>query len=267
MERLLSRLERRFGRWALHNLTWYVVGLGAVVFVLEMAKPGFTSMLVLDPDLVMRGEVWRLVTFLFIPPSTSPLWILFALYLTWMFGTSLEAEWGAFRYNLFYLIGMLGTAGCAFLTREPVTNFYLNTTIFLAFATLYPDYQILLFFVLPVKVKWLGWLAVAGLILTVAAAPLGHKVAVLVAVANYLLFFQGTIRDKFRQGARRARTAAQRGRLDPPPARVRRCATCGKSDDQPDVDIRVCACERCGKPTEYCLEHARSHLAEPGKNG
>jgi hypothetical protein len=96
MDRLLARLERRFGRWALHNLTWYVVGLGAIVFVLEFAKPGFTSMLVLDPDLVMRGEVWRLVTFLFIPPDTSPLWILFALYLTWMFGTSLEASGGRF---------------------------------------------------------------------------------------------------------------------------------------------------------------------------
>jgi hypothetical protein len=167
---------------------------------------------------------------------------------------------------VFYLLGMLGTAACAFLTREPVTNFYLNTTIFLAFATIYPDYTILLFFVLPVKVKWLGWLAVAGLVLAVATAPLGHKVAVVIAVGNYLLFFSGTIRDKFRRGAQRAKSAAHRTRLEPPTVRVRRCATCGKGDDQPEVDIRVCSCEKCGKPTEYCLEHARSHLAQP-KNG
>ena len=259
MERLLARLERRFGRWAIHNLTWYIVGLGAVVFVLEFAKPGFTSMLMLDPALVMRGEVWRLITFLFIPPASGPIWILFALYLTWIFGTSLEAEWGAFRYNLFYLVGMLGTAGAAFLTKEPVSNVYLNTTIFLAFATLFPDYTILLFFILPVKVKWLGWLAVAGLVLTIVTAPLGHKIAVVVAAANYLLFFQGTIRQTFRRGATRARSAAKRTKFQPDPPRVRRCAICGKGDDQPDVDIRVCSCERCGKPTEYCLEHARNH--------
>lgn len=259
MDRLLTRLERRFGRWAIHNLTWYIVGLGAVVFALEFAKPGFTSMLTLDPELVKRGEVWRLITFLFIPLDASPIFIFFALYLTWMFGTSLEAEWGAFRYNVFYLLGMLGTAAAAFVTGEPASNVYLNTTIFLAFATIFPDFTLLLFFILPVKVKWLGWLAAAGLVVTIATAPLGHKIAVVVAVANYLIFFQGHIRQVFRRSATRARSAAQRTKFQPPPPRVRRCAICGKSDDQPDVDIRVCSCDRCGKPTEYCLEHARNH--------
>src|SRR5688500_45153 len=132
MERLLARLERKLGRFAIHNLTWYIVGLGAVVFVLEMAKPGFTSMLLLDPVLVRQGEAWRLVTYLFIPPASSIIWVLFALYMTWMFGTSLEAEWGAFRYNVFYLLGMMGTTAAAFITGEPVSNVYLNTTLFLA---------------------------------------------------------------------------------------------------------------------------------------
>lgn len=259
MERLLARLERKLGRFAIHNLTWYIVGLGAVVFVLEMAKPGFTSMLLLDPELVRRGEVWRLVTYLFIPPAASIIWILFALYMTWMFGTSLEAEWGAFRYNVFYLLGMAGTTGAAFITGEPVSNVYLNTTIFLAFATLYPDYQILLFFILPIKVKWLGWLAAAGLVFTIATAPLGHKIAVVFAIVNYLLFFQGTIRNLLRRGKHRVRSVAARGKFDPPPLRVRTCAICGKSDAEPDVDIRVCSCERCGKPRELCLEHARNH--------
>jgi hypothetical protein len=259
MQRLLARLERTLGRYAIPNLTWYIVGLGAVVFVLELAKPGFTSMLVLDPALVMHGQVWRLVTYLFIPPAAGPIWILFALYMTWMFGTSLEAEWGAFRYNIFYLIGMAGTTAAAFLTGEPVTNIYLNTTLFLAFATLFPDYQILLFFILPIKVKWLGWLAAAGLLVTVLTAPLGHKAAVAFALVNYLVFFQGTIRNLMRRGSRKVQSVAQRSKFEPPLARVRKCSLCGKTDAEPDVDIRVCSCERCGKPTELCLEHARNH--------
>lgn len=259
MDRLLARLERRLGRWAIHNLTWYIVGLGAVVFVLEFAKPGFTNMLVLDPALVMRGEVWRLITYLFIPPAASPIWILFALYMTWMFGTSLEAEWGAFRYNVFYGLGMFGTTAAAFITGDPTTNFYLNTSVFLAFATLYPNYQILLFFIIPIKVKWLGWLTGGFLAYTVATAPLGHKLAVIFAVANYFLFFAGTIRQMLRSGTRRAQSVAARAKFAPPAPRVRTCAICGKTDADPAVDIRVCTCERCGKPTELCLEHARNH--------
>ena len=101
MERFLARLERRFGRWAIPNLTWYLVGLGGLVFALDLARPGFTSLLMLDPELVLRGQVWRLITYLFIPPEASVVFILFALYFTWLFGTSLESEWGAFKYNAF----------------------------------------------------------------------------------------------------------------------------------------------------------------------
>lgn len=259
MERLLARLERRFGRWAIPNLTWYLVGLGALVFALDYAKPGFTQILLLDPALVMKGQVWRLVTYLFIPPPTSAIFILFALYFTWLFGTSLEAEWGAFKYNVFYLIGMLGTTSSAFILGTSVSNMYLNMTIFLAFATLFPDYEIVLFFLIPVKVKWLAWLSVVGLAMVVVFGGFAERVATIVAVANYLLFFQGTIRQSFRRGAVRVSRVGQRSRFQPPERQVRTCAICGKSDRDADVDIRICSCDKCGKPTELCLEHARNH--------
>ena len=101
---------------------------------------------------------------------------------------------------------------------------------------------------------------VAGLAFTAATAGWGHRAAVLVAVANYLLFFQSTIRQTLRRGTTRARAAGRRASFQAPEARVRACAICGKRDDQRDVDIRVCSCERCGgKPRELCLEHARNH--------
>ena len=259
MEKLLHRLERRFGRFAIHNLTWYLVGLTAAVFVLNLARPGFLEMLLLDPHLVFRGEAWRLITFVFIPPEASPIWILFALYFMWLFGTALEAEWGAFRYNLFYLLGMLGTTAAAFVMREPMGNSALNMTIFLAFATLFPNFQILLFFILPVKVKWLAWIAAATMLYGILVGDGAERVATVVAAANYLLFFSGALRQALRRGARRVASATQAARLDPVVTAERKCAACGRSDRDPTVDIRVCSCEKCGKPTEYCLEHARNH--------
>src|SRR5689334_5158773 len=116
MERLLARLERRFGRFAFHGLTYALVVAQAVVFVLELTNPGFAQLLALDRDKVMAGQVWRLVTYLFIPPSQSPIWVLFALYWLYLMGTNLESHWGAFKYQFFWLIGMALTTATAFAT-------------------------------------------------------------------------------------------------------------------------------------------------------
>ena len=158
MEKLLARLERRFGRFAIHNLIGVIVGGMAVVWVLSLLKPEFQSRLVLDVDAVRRGQVWRLVTFLFIPPPSSPMWVLINLYFTWWVGNSLEQRWGHFKFNAYYLIGALGTVIAA-VVAGPATNYWLDASLFLAFATVFPDVQILLFFVIPIRVKWLGILA------------------------------------------------------------------------------------------------------------
>src|SRR5438132_12012361 len=160
MDRWLARLERRFGRYAPHNLTFWIVGLSGFTFAILFVKPSALELLVLDPAAVKRGEVWRLITFLFLPwgPATGPwaIFTIFALLFLYTIGTSLEAEWGAFRFDVYYLIGALGTVVSSLLVA-PATNEYLNLSLLLAFATSFPEYEVLLL-ILPGKEKWLGGL-------------------------------------------------------------------------------------------------------------
>ena len=139
---LLTRLERRFGKLAVENLTTVIVGGMVLAFVLSYLQPSFALLLDLDLAKVAQGQVWRLVTFLFLPPSMSILWAFFAITITWTVGTSLEAEWGAFKFNLYYLLGALGTIVAALITRQSITNYYLNATLFLAFATVFPPLRV-----------------------------------------------------------------------------------------------------------------------------
>ena len=151
MDRLLARLERKIGRFAIPNLITFIVGGMAIVWVLSMARPGFIGQLVLDMDAVRAGQVWRLVTFLFIPTETSPWWV----------GSSLEHHWGSFKFNAYYALGALGTIVAA-VVAGPQSNTWLDASLFLAFATTFPDVSILLFFILPIRVKWLGIVAALG---------------------------------------------------------------------------------------------------------
>lgn len=263
MDRLLARLERTFlGRLAIERLTTFIVGGMAITFVLCMARPEFAQHLLLIPQLV-PVQPWRLVTFLFLPPGSSVFWVLISLYFTYLVGSSLEQEWGALKFNVFYLLGAIGTAAAGFITGTAQSNVYLNLSLFFAFATLFPDYEIRLFFVLPVKVKWLGLLSGAFVAFQLATGTMSTRVAILAVFANYLLFFAGHIvallkgrRMLVRQAARRAE---QRPRAQQPETDTRVCAICGAKQDD-GADIRVCSCEKCGGvPRQLCLEHARNH--------
>jgi hypothetical protein len=261
MDRILARLERRFGRFAIGNLTTFIVFGMAIVFMMSMARPDVVERLALDMSAVRRGEVWRLVTYLFIPRSLSFFWILFTLGWVWMLGHGLESEWGAFKFNVYYLLGMLGTTFAAVVTGQALGNYYLNLTLVFAFATIAPDYEVLLL-ILPVKMKWLAWLSVAFLAKDVLFGDWAVRAAIAVAMLNYLLFFAPELAAVVRGKERRRAQAVQRASSRPPPsAAVRTCALCGAREDD-GADIRVCPCEKCkatGGPRTLCLEHARNH--------
>ncbi len=154
--KLLNRLERKFGDYAIPNLTIYLIALQAFSWILLQAHPELFQKLVLTHDGLMAGEVWRLLTILLIPPGGNLLFLAIALYFFFMIGTAMETQWGTFRYNLYILIGYIATMLVALIPGAIVSGFYLIESIFLAFAWLFPELPILLFFVLPVKVKWLG---------------------------------------------------------------------------------------------------------------
>ena len=145
--KLLNRLERKFGDFAIPNLTIYLIVLQAFSWALSQARPDFVAKMVLTHDGLMRGEVWRLLTILFIPPNTNLLFLAMILYFFFMVGTMLEAQWGTFRYNLYFLIGYIATILVALIPRATVSGTFLIESIFLAFAWLFPEFEILIFFI------------------------------------------------------------------------------------------------------------------------
>ncbi|MBS4023746.1 MAG: hypothetical protein KGZ79_15225 [Dethiobacter sp.] len=191
----LNKLERKYGRFGIPNLMQFIVLGNALVYLLINLDPSrqLIYTLGLHPVLVLRGQLWRLVTFIFIPPTLSILWVFFALYFYYMVGTGLEQEWGKFKFNVYYLMGMLGTILASFLTGSFATGLYLNLSLFLAFAQIYPEFQIHLFMVIPVKVKYLAWLNWGIIAYTLLFGMMGTKVLALVPVVNYLIFFGNDI--------------------------------------------------------------------------
>lgn len=198
--RWLSRLERRYGRYAVSNLTMYIAAMNiAIVFLTYILFRGnvynTVYALALLPEKVLQGQIWRLVTFIFLPDDYSLLWIFFSAYLTYIIGASLERYWGTFKLNVYILTGVLLTILGAFVTGAGYTGYYINLSLFLAFATLFPEHEFLLFFFLPVKVKWLGLLDAFLLIYRIFDYISGGAwhlaAAVIVALLNYLVFFGG----------------------------------------------------------------------------
>ncbi|HTO98554.1 MAG TPA: hypothetical protein VMK66_16005 [Myxococcales bacterium] len=262
MEKLLARLERRLGRHAPEGIILWMVGLSGALHILVFARPDLAHLLWLDPRAVLQGEVWRVVTFLFAPTGpvsgSGLIWVALWLWFLNTMGSALEAQWGSFRFDLFLLIGALGTLAAGFLVG-PVTGRYISEALLLAFAAEFPDYEILLI-ILPIKVKYLGLLSAVLMIWDLIGGDFATRAAVAVAAADVLLFCGGTLRARLRGAGGVRRRAAPP--FSPEPRKARVCAKCGRSNaDDPKLEFRVCDCqERChGKLTEYCIEHARKH--------
>jgi hypothetical protein len=256
----LDRLERAFGRFAIPGITLYLV-IGQVgVFFLEMLGRLDPSALMFVPILVRAGEPWRLATFLLQPPTSSLIFIAFAWWVFYFMGSALEAYWGAFRYNLFLLLGYGLTVGTAFFhPGDAVDNEFLAGSVFLAFAYLNPEFEMLLFFILPLKIRWMALVAWA---MYAAAFILGgwpSRLAILAAVGNFFIFFGPDL-------WRRAGLRTERILAPPPPSArtagpeetLHRCRICGKTDrSDPQMDFRYCS--KCAGSQCYCPEHIFSH--------
>lgn len=186
----LNQLERRIGRHYIPNLMKYLCIAMAGVFVLEflpLTRSAY-ALLYFNRALILRGEIWRLITFIFLPPNSSVIWILFSLYFYYFLGTSLENYWGSARFNIYYAIGVIGNILAGFLTGF-ATNEYLNLSLLLAYAALNPEMQILLFFFLPVKIKWIGWAWGVYLLYQLLVIPMAYKLGLVLSLLPFVLFF------------------------------------------------------------------------------
>ena len=255
---MLRWLERHFGRFAIRNLTLYLVGGQAIFFFVGSAQPEVLEELVLIPQKVIEGEWWRLFVFLFMPPTMSLIFLFFALYLLYLFGNALENEWGTFRYNLYVLIAYVATIATVWVDpTRAATNVYITGSIFLAFAFLFPDFVLYLFFILPVKVKWLAlltWLMYGWSFIT--ANNWLTRLLVLAAVSNFLLFFGRELVDMARRSGRRMKQ--QSVQLVDQGKPFHRCAACGKTDkSDPEMHFRYCP--KCTGSPGYCSDHIFDH--------
>lgn len=256
----ISWLEARIGFLGIPRLMQMIALLNALVYLLHFFQPTYVFALLLIPERILHGEVWRLVSYIFVPemllrsgnPALQPLFLFVYLwFLVWM-GDALEQAWGAFRVTLYYLLGMIGiTIAAFFFGGGGLFAFLLNLSLFFAFATLYPDIQIYVLFVLPLKVKWLAFLSLAPLMLELILGSLATKAAILVSFLNYFVFFAPTmftnLQTRTETGARRRKFASKL----PADNALHRCAVCRRTEkDDPDLEFRVAS-----DGEEYCLDH------------
>ncbi|QDT74868.1 hypothetical protein I41_40720 [Lacipirellula limnantheis] len=278
----IDRLQRRFGWLAVPNVTITLIIGQAVLYManlptkLGMRLQGVSlDRVMLDPAKVMEGEVWRLATFMFTPPNIGPLFVIFYFALLHLFGSTLEQQWGTFKYNLFLLVGYIANVAAAFLGAAllgaqvqeiggsklvlasiTAPNSFLYLSVFLAFARLYPDFIINLFFVLPIRIKWLALLAWISYAYVLVTGNSMDRALIIATILNYLLFFGGEHVREWRQGQRKRTFQSQAKRATAAARHV--CAVCGISSvESPRTLFRYCS--KCSGQRCYCPDHIRDH--------
>jgi hypothetical protein len=256
----LSKLERTLGRFAVPNLALYMVFGQVTVYLAILLGQLDKGLFLFVPRLALMGQWWRILTFMLMPPSMSIIFICFAWWIFYMMGSALEDYWGAFRFNLFILLGAALTVGLSFLQPDmAITNAFLGGSVFLAFAYLNPDFELLLFFILPVKIKWLALITWAVYGFEFLAGGWSARLQVIAATGNFFLFFGRDLvqsaRSRRRAMAHAADRAAAAGRAGQP---RHRCRICGKTDQSnPELDFRYCS--KCSGDECYCPDHIRNH--------
>lgn len=256
--RWLNKLERKYGRYAIHGLMKYIVAANLAVFLLDILLPGFSMNLRLIPAEVMQGQVWRLFTFILIPPPSSAFWILFTLYFYYVIGTGLEQAWGSFKFNIYYLVGIIFTIIVSMVSGNWGDAYYLNLTLFLAFATIYPNHEVLLFMILPIKMKYLAIFDGILLLQSFIMGGIGAKFMILASLANYLIFFWSDFIALFKMKKVVKKNREKFKVIEMKDYVRHRCCVCGITErDNPDMEFRYCS--KCSGHKEYCMNHLRNH--------
>lgn len=255
--KLLDKLEKKLGRFSIHNLTLIII-IGQVLFFFAMRAGlvSFRDISISYPDII-NGQVWRVISFIFIPPTFNPVFVIFNWYLFYLMGNSLEHYWGAFHYNIFILISVILTNLVAFAFRYNIdTNIYLESSIFLAFAFLYPNYQLRLFFILPIKVKWLALLTWVLYAWTFIFGHNANKLLIVASLLSFFIFFYKDLYFKIRYKKNNVIKKIENEAVKNKP--VHTCALCGITDkDDPYMDFRYCS--KCNPEKCYCEDHLHDH--------
>lgn len=264
------KLERKFGRYAIHNLMYYIILLYGMGIVLSLMNPYFYPMyLALDAGAILQGQVWRLVTFLICPPSSGIFFNLLAMFLYYSLGTTLERTWGTFRFNVYFIMGILGHIAAAFIiyfitgASYPLSTYYLNNSLFFAFAATFPEMQFYLMGILPVKAKWLGAFYGITFFYEFITGGMVSKIGIGLSLLNFVVFFMITknlkgFSPKEIKRKQEFKTGVKKAEIQKIKISHHKCVICGRSsDDDPNLEFRYCS--KCEGGLEYCMDHLYTH--------
>lgn len=261
----IAKLERKYGRFCINGLMKYLVIGCAFVFAASLigVTQSIVELLTLDRALILKGQLWRLISFVFIPETFSPIFIFFELYLIYMFGTAIEKVWGSFRLNVYYAIGMISAIIAAAISGYG-SALFLNLSIFLAFAYMYPNYQLLIFFVIPVKVKYLALFELIMIVYSLLFSPLYIKLAAIISFANFIVFFGKGIYNmrilpKTKTFLKKRKNKKIKLKiLKKSYPMIQRCRECNRTSEE-YPGLRFGYCIKCGSDHEYCQDHLSNH--------
>lgn len=251
------------------NLMKYVAIANIVFWLISTVNPVLANYLVFSPVHILRGQVWRLVTFALIPPGTGILTFI-AVYFYYWIGSTLEQYWGTPQFNVYFFSGLVLTVLYGFVIyfttgiNIGVTAEYVYLSMFFSFAALFPDMQVLLFFVIPIKMKWLALVDAAFFVLSVISNPFPINLLPVVAILNFFIFCGG---DLLRIIPRRPSANTVNFRRES--QRIKReqaaklynhkCSVCGRTDtDYPELEFRYCS--RCAGYHCFCQDHINNHI-------
>ena len=287
--RFIEKLERKYGKYGIPNLTTYVIICYVLGYLLMRFNPAVLSLMSLDVSKILQGQIWRLVTWVIYPPNTSNFlfFVISILFFYYPIGTSLERTWGSFRYTLYIFSGLLFTIISAFLLHfitggfveiggmvysiggSIFSTYYISMSVFLAYALSYPDMQVLLWFIIPIKMKWMA--IVYGAIILYDVFTYFRNglwfvaVPIIASLLNFIIFFLSTRnlqhytpkevkrRSEFKKAVAGSRVNPQTGGVT-----KHKCAICGRTElDHPELEFRFCS--RCNGNYEYCQDHLFTH--------
>lgn len=296
----MSKFERKFGKYAIRNLSLILIICYGIGYVLQILAPTVINYLTLNPYFILRGQIWRLVTWVLIPPTESNIFFtLIMMFFYYSIGTTLERTWGTYRYNVYLFSGMLFTAlgsfvcmGLSYWLYKDViqaigaasffqmgssffSTYYVNMSIFLAYAATFPDAMVLLMFIIPIRVKWLGFVYGGMLVfdlikgvVNASAAALGlgfmnlfYRIGIIASLMNFVVFFFTTRKHILvspKQFKRRQEFKSQMHYGQSHGITKHKCAICGRTDESnPELVFRFCS--KCDGNYEYCEDHIFNH--------
>lgn len=292
--KFLNKLERKYGKYAIDNLTLILI-LGYVIgYVINLVNDRMFGYLTLNPYMIMKGQVWRLISWILVPPSELSLFTVVMLFFYYSIGRTLEQTWGKFKYNIFIISGIIFTVVSAMVayfilpssvygmynisevnTSETfqfvkgyiisfyVSTYYINLSIFLLFAALYPDMQVMLYFIIPIKIKWLAYLDLALMAYEIYKYGFVCGVIVFASLLNFLIFFVLILQAKGNTTANARRKRDYQKKVYSAKSVYEggarhKCAICGRTElDNPNLTFRYCS--KCTGSKEYCEDHLFTH--------